>query len=195
MIKKYLTCKTRLKNYNEGEETIVARLDGDGNNVMIREIDGIDTDTLSCKPNFYARNFLAGEIAERLHEYEQLGYSPEELKKKLDLYDERKRILNALYGRMNGKSLAQSAMYSYIMNDIKSASEAWTALSKTIKNVIFNDPATIVFWMDGTKTVVKAQNEEFDPEKGLAMAIAKKFFGNKGSYCNEIKKWTKKSGD
>lgn len=59
-----------------------------------------------------------------------------------------------------------------------------------IKNVIFNDPATIVFWTDGTKTVVKAENEPFDPEKGLAMAIAKKHFGNKGNYFNEIKKWT-----
>ena len=58
-----------------------------------------------------------------------------------------------------------------------------------IKNVIFNDPATIVFWNDGTKTVVKVQNEKFDPEKGLAMAIAKKYFGNHGNYYNEFKKW------
>lgn len=28
-----------------------------------------------------------------------------------------------------------------------------------IKDVIFNDPATIVYWADGTKTVVKAENE------------------------------------
>ena len=59
-----------------------------------------------------------------------------------------------------------------------------------IKNVIFNDPATIVFWTDGTKTVVKCQEgDEFDPEKGLTMAIAKKVYGNKGYYCNVIKKW------
>ena len=58
-----------------------------------------------------------------------------------------------------------------------------------ITNVIFNDPATIVFWSDGTKTVVKAENEPFDPEKGLAMAIAKKALGNKGNYYNEFKKW------
>lgn len=62
-----------------------------------------------------------------------------------------------------------------------------------IKNVIFNDPATIVFWDDGTKTVVKCQDgDEFDPEKGLAMAIAKKAYGNKGSYCNKLKKWLPK---
>lgn len=59
-----------------------------------------------------------------------------------------------------------------------------------IKDVKFNDPATIVFWADGTKTVVKCQDGDiFDPEKGLAMAISKKALGNKGNYCNELKKW------
>jgi hypothetical protein len=32
--------------------------------------------------------------------------------------------------------------------------------------------------------------DEFDPEKGLAMAIAKKALGNKGNYFNVIKRWT-----
>ena len=59
-----------------------------------------------------------------------------------------------------------------------------------IKKVIFNDPATIVLWSDNTKTVVKCENEEYDKEKGLAMAIAKKALGNKGNYYNAIKKWT-----
>ena len=60
----------------------------------------------------------------------------------------------------------------------------------TIKDVIFNDPATIVFWSDSTKTVVKCQEGDiFDKEKGLAMAISKKFFGNKGSYYENFKKF------
>lgn len=60
----------------------------------------------------------------------------------------------------------------------------------SIKNVIFNDPATIVFWNDGTKTIVKAQDGDlFDPEKGLAMAISKKALGNRGNYCEIFKKW------
>lgn len=63
---------------------------------------------------------------------------------------------------------------------------------KQIVNVIFNNPATIVFWADGTKTVVKAENEPFDPEKGLAMAIAKYYLGNKHDYYNVFKKWLKK---
>lgn len=58
-----------------------------------------------------------------------------------------------------------------------------------IKNVIFHDPATIVWWEDGTKTVVKAYEDKFDAEKGLTMAIAKKALGNKGNYYEVIKKW------
>lgn len=50
----------------------------------------------------------------------------------------------------------------------------------SIKKVIFNDPATIVFWADGTKTVVKcADFDIFDPEKGLAMAICKRVYGER----------------
>lgn len=61
-----------------------------------------------------------------------------------------------------------------------------------IKDVIFNNPATIVYWVDGTKTVVKAHNEKFDPEKGLAMAICKRFLGSNKSganFNNVFKKW------
>ena len=58
-----------------------------------------------------------------------------------------------------------------------------------IVDVIFNDPATIIIWADGTKTVVKAENEKFDPEKGLAMAIAKKVLGNKHDYYEVFKKY------
>ena len=63
-----------------------------------------------------------------------------------------------------------------------------------IKDVIFNNPATIVLWDDGTKTVVKTQNgEEYDPEKGLAMAIAKKALGNNGNYFDVFKMFIKKN--
>lgn len=66
----------------------------------------------------------------------------------------------------------------------------------TIKKVIFNDPATIVLWADGTKTVVKcAKDEKFDPEKGLAMAIAKKVIGNEGWYYDIFKKFLPKEAD
>lgn len=54
-----------------------------------------------------------------------------------------------------------------------------TQLMSDIEKVIFSPPATIVFWSDGTKTVVKTSSHEmFDEEKGLAMAISEKYLGN-----------------
>lgn len=70
-----------------------------------------------------------------------------------------------------------------------------TPTTPTITNVIFNPPATIVFWSDRTKTVVKCNYdyEDYDPEKGLAMAIAKKTIGdNKRAYYHTFLHWMKK---
>lgn len=59
-----------------------------------------------------------------------------------------------------------------------------------IKKVIFNDPATIVFWSDGSKTVVKCmEGETFDPEKGILVAWYKKLYGDKPNYMKDIKKF------
>ena len=59
-----------------------------------------------------------------------------------------------------------------------------------IKDVIFSDPATVVFWNDNTKTVVKTRGgEKYDKEKGLAMAIIKKITGNAGNYYEIFKEW------
>lgn len=53
-------------------------------------------------------------------------------------------------------------------------------MNKLIDRVIAQDRAIIVFWKDGTKTSVKCSDQEkFDYEKGLAMAILKYVFGNK----------------
>lgn len=82
-----------------------------------------------------------------------------------------------------------------LMENLKYLSTKQSAFSDTvssipeIKSVIYSGPATIVFWEDGTKTVVKCKNEKFDPEKGLAMAFSKKMLGNKGNYYNIFKKW------
>ncbi len=57
---------------------------------------------------------------------------------------------------------------------------AWKHLDPTvdaqIENVIFQEPATIVFWKDGEKTVSKQrQGDEYDREVGLMLCIAKKY--------------------
>lgn len=61
-----------------------------------------------------------------------------------------------------------------------------------IKRVIFNEPATIVLWKDGTKTVVKCGKDDvYDKEKGLALCFMKKALDNKGNYNNVLKEHTK----
>ena len=70
-----------------------------------------------------------------------------------------------------------------------------TDIRRLIKNVKFNPPATIIFWTDNTKTVVKCKGEDYDPEKGLAMCICKKVLGDKGNYYEVFKKWLPKEDD
>lgn len=65
-----------------------------------------------------------------------------------------------------------------------------------IVRVIFNDPCTIVFWSDGTKTVVKCGNgDTFSKEVGIAMAICKYAYGNSGRYNNVINHWIEAGED
>lgn len=80
--------------------------------------------------------------------------------------------------------------YLEALQHLKPVPTTKRAMLDKIEKVIFNNPATIVFWSDGTKTVVKCENENFDPEKGLAMAISKKLLGdNQGYYYEVFKKW------
>lgn len=48
-----------------------------------------------------------------------------------------------------------------------------------ITEVLYNDPATVVFWSDGTKTVAKCSGtDEYDSNVGLLIAVLKKFSGS-----------------
>ena len=52
-------------------------------------------------------------------------------------------------------------------------------LIEDIDNVIFNDPATIVTFKDGSKVCVKAcKNDTFSKETGLIYAIVKRLYAN-----------------
>lgn len=111
-----------------------------------------------------------------------------------------KRMLNTCYGAYGAQRWNTTyedevirSMRNYIKNDIESmvgfavavANQQRKSTLPRIKDAIFNRPATIVFWADGSKTVVKcSKNDVYDPEKGLAMAIVKKAYGNQGNYCN-----------
>ena len=111
------------------------------------------------------------------------------------------KYLNEKYGiieRKDEKNMRQEDLTRiYVDTDTAARNVAYDKMRNLarkgfIKNVIYNDPATIVFWSDETKTVVKSEDEPFDPEKGLAMAIAKKHFGNEGNYYDIFREWLPK---
>ena len=61
----------------------------------------------------------------------------------------------------------------------------------TIKDVIYHDPATIVYFSDGSKEVVKVcEEDEYDEQTGLLMCIAKKYMG-KDDFHKMLKKYVK----
>ena len=87
-------------------------------------------------------------------------------------------------------NLAYTNNSTSTLNHSQNYSSYYKQVPLSIEKVIFNDPCTIILWSDKTKTVVKCgEDEEYDPEKGMAMAISKKFLGNKGNYYETFKKW------
>lgn len=107
-----------------------------------------------------------------------------------------KKLAMSRYLRYKKNNEYKNEVAKYCSNDVITTEAVFNATRTVqtvipkIKDVIYNDPATIVFWEDGTKTVVKCEfSKRFDPEKGLAMAFSKKMFGNKGNYYNVFKKW------
>lgn len=64
--------------------------------------------------------------------------------------------------------------------------------SLNVSKIIFNPPATIVFWEDGTKTVVKcAAEDEFSEYYGFLAALGKKVYENN----SQIKKLIDKKAE
>lgn len=82
------------------------------------------------------------------------------------------------------------------LNKIFGVQNAERKTDMRIKKVYFNDPVTVVLWEDGTKSIVRTcAGDIYDPEKGLAMAIAKKALGNQGNYYEAFKKWLPEEKD
>ena len=59
------------------------------------------------------------------------------------------------------------------------------------KKIIQNGPVTVVFWTDGTKTIVrKSENATDDPYNAFCAALAKKMYGNNTRVKKLIEKKT-----
>jgi len=64
----------------------------------------------------------------------------------------------------------------------------------SIEKVIFNPPATIVLFKDGSKTVVKTtKGDKFDHELGFLYAMAKHIFPRRNQFKKFIEKWKEES--
>lgn len=110
---------------------------------------------------------------------------------------ERYFTIGKVYDVVNGKITNDNGYtYSDLNNDVIKFLSGWYEFERVaddtpISRVIFNDPATIILWADGTKTVAKAHGDDaFDPEKGFAVACAKKLLGNGDAFRREFAKWT-----
>lgn len=91
--------------------------------------------------------------------------------------------LNNYHVTLKDEDFLDAMRYCY--NDIlsvekyKASMELRVDIPGMIDRVIFNDPATIIIWKDGSKTVVKRSDDDiWDPEKGFCMAIIKKLYGH-----------------
>lgn len=103
--------------------------------------------------------------------------------------------IDKVYDVIDGKITNDNGFtYSHLADVIKCLSR-WYVFEKVdndslISRVIFNDPATIILWTDGTKTIAKTHGDDaFDPEKGFAVACAKKLLGDGDAFRMEFAEW------
>ena len=83
--------------------------------------------------------------------------------------------------------------YEGVISDIEDVmSKGITGLK--VEKVVFNPPYTIVIFGDGIKEIVKVDDYDvFSPEVGVAMAIAKRIFGNYSEFTKFVDKFVKKA--
>ena len=77
--------------------------------------------------------------------------------------------------------VVDSTKFSNALKSIRKAVEMTNPSPKPslVEKVIVNGPKTIVFWNDGTKTIVSCrEGEEFDIYTAFCAALAKKMFGS-----------------
>ena len=87
-------------------------------------------------------------------------------------------------------TLLSEEVLGYLREDVRATDEAYMRIRYAIKKVIFSGPATIVIWMDGTKTIVKCmEGDIYDPEKAIMMCLLEKMLGSKSEVKRFFKKW------
>lgn len=96
------------------------------------------------------------------------------------------------YSGMQGRTIVVLPAKKGVMVDFLNSIKVRTPIPEglQIDHITLSGPATIVFWKDGSKTIVKAQNgEDIDYEKGIALCFMKKVNGNNGNYNNIFREY------
>ena len=142
---------------------------------------------------------LRAEIDLALEEGRDCGYDDPKSENfdKFYVYERIGRKMDALeakpeevYQKYGCPTMLKGEIMSGIFERSNMLRKTFNLPGPTIKKVVFNDPATVVMWSDGTKTVVKCQpGDDYSKETGLALCIAKKYLGNKGNFNEVLKKW------
>lgn len=88
-------------------------------------------------------------------------------------------ISKPVFQRMlNQCSKARRDIHDYMQKDIEFTAEFYCQFRFAPEKIIYHDAATIVYWADGTKTVVKCnENDEYSEYAGFVAAVAKKMYG------------------
>lgn len=159
------------------------------------ELDCLDYQTLKCKDtecsNVTVKNFN-GILFSKDSIPSYVTFDPDPLK------EEKKFVVkDSSLGMKSDKVIFDDFLYGNyqkLIKDLLNLEFGKGGIDMDIRNkiedVIFNGPATIVKWTDGTKTVVKCNEGEINnPYMGLAMCISKKVLGNKGNFNEVFKKW------
>lgn len=86
---------------------------------------------------------------------------------------------------LEAKDIAELALFNDPFGRVLLKMES--SMNMAPKEVIFAPPATIVYWQDGSRTVVKCSEEdEFSEEMGFVLCFMKKMFGNTGKFNDYI---------
>lgn len=134
----------------------------------------------------WSLSFRDKEIEKSTDEFTQKNYG--RLLNFLDLYED--RITYSLYGCTMEFLCVDQEAADYLISRIHGLANKKTkdlAISANnlynsfeVKDILINGPATIVFWADGAKTVVKCGSDDsYDVEKAVAMCFMKKALGSR----------------
>ncbi len=106
-----------------------------------------------------------------------------------ELHEFVKKLMNINYGRHNAERKDP------LVKTVKTSEKEKTTMSTIdfrVKKIMHNGPATIVFWKDGTKTVVRLKDgDKYDPYAAFTAAVAKRLYGKTVKISEIVDRYSK----